>query len=625
MMGRQLMNQLIAFVVLCLAAPQLALAQEFVPGELIIKLKGKSTAATAQQFMGKVHGKMNLKSSISGLNMHRFSLKAGDDVMAKVSEFQADPLVEYAEPNYILRKVQANDMVMSEAFGEEDMIAQFQSGDTYTQSNANTGVTQAWPLMRTLGQYADRPIVAVIDTGVNYNHTKLVASGAMWVNAAESSGAAGVDDDGNGYIDDIRGYNFHGANGNPMDDDSSSHGTHVAGIVLGVGQNIFHASPEPARIRIMALKFLGADGSGSTSNAVSAIYYAVNNGAQVINNSWGGSSYSQALHDALTYAYERKVFIASAAGNYTKNNDTVDMYPANYPVPGQVSVAASTDSDALSTFSNYGATKVHVAAPGSAITSLGSGNTYRTMSGTSMASPFVAGLAALVLREAPQLTGYQIKSLISNTVTYVGGLSTKVSSQGRTDVYDAIVAAQSEVNTTASQPTYKAENRAPASSSAAVEAGPKGCGLVGGSAAMSALYGESGSGGGSQWLMILALTLIPLIVWQVVRARATGVSESRRKFERYQMSSEINLSVGGRQLTGQMSTISEGGLSFAADALLEKGGVVTIQIQSPDGKETVEVAGRIVWSEQNKAYGVQFDEAKDAIRGWTAGLSKARG
>jgi subtilisin family serine protease len=622
---------LISASLVCFVGLSTASAQEYVPGELIVKLKGKSSSATAQQFMGKVQGKMNLKGSMTGLNMHRFALKAGEDVWAKVNELKSDPLVEYAEPNYILKKIE-DDMVMSEPMSEQTVYEQFQSGDTYTQNLANTGVTQAWPLMRTLAQYSDRPIVAVIDTGVDYNHTKLTSSGAMWVNAAEQAGTPGVDDDGNGFVDDIYGYNFQGHNGTPMDDDSHSHGTHVAGIILGIGQNLFASSMEPARIRIMALKFLGADGSGSTSDAIAAIYYAVNNGAQVINNSWGGAGYSQSLHDALTYAYEHKVFIASAAGNYSKNNDTTDMYPANYPVPSQTSVASTTDSDALSSFSNYGASSVHVAAPGSAITSLAAGNSYRTMSGTSMASPFVAGLAAVILREAPGLSGFQIKTLISNTVTYVGGISTKVSSHGRTDVYDAIVAAKNELNTTSSQPSYKAEYRGPASTSAAAAEGPKGCGLVGGGAALKALTGGGSDAGGaspSNWMLILALTLVPLIVWQVARARENSTIESRRKYERFKMNSEISLNVGGRQLTGQMSTISEGGLSFAADALLEKGGIVNIQIQSPDGNETVEVAGRIVWSEQNKAYGVQFNETKEgvasSIRGWTQSLAKQRG
>lgn len=608
-------------MVVCIA--QSGWAQTYVPGEVIVKLKGKSSSTSSGNFFSKMQGKVSLKASFAAMNMHKVSLEGSlktGSVEAAIAELKADPSVEYAEPNYILKKTE--DSLQASAVMSEDQVReQMQTGDTFVQNYANVGVEQAWPLMRTLTQYSDRPIVAVIDTGVDYNHTIFRNSGAMWRNTAEVAGN-GIDDDGNGFVDDIYGWNFYGRNNNPMDDDD--HGTHVAGIVLGVGQDIFPTTWEPAKIRIMVLKFLGADGSGSTSDAVAAIYYAVNNGAQIINNSWGGSSYSQALHDALTYAYDRHVFITAAAGNTGKNNDSVDMYPANYPVPGQISVAATNDTDNMASFSNFGVSKVGLAAPGVSILSAVPAEGYRFMSGTSMASPFVAGLAALVLREAPDLTGYQIKNLIMNNATVLSNLSTRVKSSGRADVYDAIAAARGQISASAYQPTYKAEQRSPASAdSAAAEMAAKGCGSV------SASYLANGpSSGGdsdnsnSQGVGVAILLMIPLLAWQVLRMKAP--KKVKRQYDRFLMNSAMKMNVNGQDLVGHMRTISEGGLSFETNSLIEKGGIITMSIQSPDGKDIVQVQGHVVWSAEDKSYGVKFDEAKEgainSIRGWTKKL-----
>lgn len=596
-----------------------AMAQDYVPGEVIVKLKGKGFVTSGSNFQGKMQGGLSLKSSYPDMNIHQYSLKDGDNVLSKVEELRQDPEVEYAEPNYILRKSEES-LEASQAYSADDLSA-LAAASTYSQSYANTQVDQAWAIMKTLAQNSSRPIVAVIDTGVDYNHNVFRNSGAMWVNTGEVA-SNGVDDDGNGYVDDIYGYDFRNNDSSPMDDDE--HGTHCAGVILGVGQDIMATTQPAAKVRIMALKFLGADGSGSTSGAIAAIYYAVRNGAQVISNSWGGAGYSQSLHDALTYAYSNKVFIASAAGNYGSNNDSSPMFPASYPVPGQTAVAATTDYDNLASFSNYGASSVHVAAPGVSVLSTIPGNSFRYMSGTSMATPFVAGLGALILREAPNFTGYQIHDLIDNTVTSVSNLSTKVFARGRVNVYSAIQAAQVSSGTASYLPAYKADARGLASSSSSSStsaAAPKGCGTV----SAGGLFGVGSDGSAPGILMVIALTLLPLIVWQVLRDRKTQVQ--RRKFDRFVMESDIQLKVGGRQLTAHMHTISEGGLSFDADAMLAKGGIVTIQIQSPDGKESVAVQGHIVWSEQNQAYGVQFDQAKEgvlaSIRQWTANLVKA--
>lgn len=243
-----------------------------------------------------------------------------------------------------------------------------------------------------------------------------------------------------------------------------------------------------------------------------------------------------------------------------------------------------------------------------------------------MATPFVSGMAAMILREAPDLSGYQIRDLLVNSSDYVSSLSTKILSHGRVNVYGAIMGAKSEINTVSFQPSYSPDARGLASfGESAPASGPKGCGTV--STALLGQFKGSGSGGNSNSsgiLLVLAFTFLPLIVWQVVRSRS---AHSRRRYERFVMNSDIQLKVGGRELVGHMKTISEGGLSFCAEEMLDKGGIVNIQIQSPDGRESVQVQGHIVWCEKSKAYGVQFDEAREgvlsSIRQWTMNLVRA--
>jgi subtilisin family serine protease len=600
--------------------------QNYVPGEVLVKLKGKASFQARQQFLGKVQSKASLKSSFSRMNIHHMSLKAGTDLQQVINELKNDPDVEYAEPNYIITKL--NDLeVMSEAMSIDDVKAQNQalSSTSYSQSLANTQVTESWSELS--ASVAVTPVVAVIDTGVDYTHPVFVNSGAIWSNAGElgtdvngnNKATNGIDDDGNGYVDDYRGWNFFANNNAPMDDDE--HGTHVAGIILGISQNIFATTLQPAKVKIMPLKFLGADGSGTTSSAISAIYYAVRNGAKIINNSWGGSNYSQSLHDALAYAYNEKVTLVAAAGNYNSNNDSAPLYPANYPVPSQLSIAATNDYDNRASFSNFGKSSVHVASPGVGIVSTIPGNQYRYLSGTSMAAPFVAGMAAMLYREANNLSGYQIKNLILSSIDTKDILTNTVITGGRVNELKAVQAAKSQISILSEQPNYVAEP--PSAARAPAEAAPAktgGCGLI-----TTALMGAGGSGGATPSASVLiALLTIPLIVWFVIRQRASG--KGRRRFDRFMMNSDIKLNVGGRELVGHMRTISEGGLSFSAETMLEKGGVVTINITSPDGSENVQVQGHIVWSEQNQAYGVQFDHAREgvvmSIRRWTASLMR---
>lgn len=597
-------------------------AAEYVPGEVIVKLRGKAGSLGSSAFMGKMstEGKMKLKSSWKGLNMHHFSLKQGESVESIIAELKNDPDVEYAEPNYILR---ATAQVAQQKDLEAPMtLEQIQStvgAEAVAQTFAPIDLSQAWA-QETPNLAA--PIVAVIDTGLDYNHSVFVNSGAVWSNAGEIAGN-GIDDDHNGFVDDVRGWNFVNGSNDPDDDDAHGHGTHVSGIILGTTQNIFASPIAAAKIRIMPLKFLDSTGSGTTSAAVQAIYYAVNNGAKVLNNSWGGGSWSNSLITALTYAYNHDVAVVAAAGNSGTDNDVAPLYPASYPIPNIISVAASSDWDTLAGFSNYGVNSVHVASPGLSIRSTLPGNVYGYLSGTSMATPFVSGIAALMVREAPSMNGYQVKELIMQSAESISAFSGKVSTGARINVNNSILSAKAAVVDN-SQPSFSASSamRDPASATQVA-----GCGRV------ADIHSQGNGGGGAPppplqqnlgFFLLLLVMFSPVFLNVYLRSRKTDIS--RRRHPRYQISSSVKLKVGETELVGDVSTISLGGAQLNTQALLDQGGIVTMTIASPDGKDQIQVQGKVVWREECKSYGVQFANAEEtalaAISRWTQSLVK---
>jgi subtilisin family serine protease len=254
-------------------------------------------------------------------------------------------------------------------------------------------------------------VVAVLDTGIDYTHPDLQAN--MWVNPGEVP-ANGIDDDSNGYVDDVHGINasFRATNrSDPMDD--NGHGTHVAGTIGAVGGNGQGIVGVNQRVKLLGLKFLSASGSGSLSDAITAIEYMIqlkNRGVniRVANNSWGGSGYSAALEEAIERARNAGIIFVAAAGNDGADNDLEPSYPANFELENVVSVAAIDEDGNLASFSNYGASMVDIAAPGVGIYSTFPGNRYARLSGTSMATPHVVGAVALLLASEPGLTMTQV-------------------------------------------------------------------------------------------------------------------------------------------------------------------------------------------------------------------------
>lgn len=279
-------------------------------------------------------------------------------------------------------------------------------------------------------------VVAVVDTGIDYNHPALKDN--MWFNLAEKNGQPGVDDDGNGYVDDIHGADFISGKATPLDDEG--HGSHVAGTIAGrlPADDFYGVAPQA---RLMAIKTHNTKGEGSKSSVVKGILYAADNGARVLNCSWGGApeagEYDQMLFDAIEYANKKGAVLIASAGNAAANNDTGMHFPSNYDLPGIISVASSTSTDTRSYFSNYGSRTVDLAAPGSNIWSVtAGGKSYESLSGTSMASPHVSGAAAL-LASTPAGRGMSpadIRETLMNNVEKLQEWSTRVISGGRLDV-----------------------------------------------------------------------------------------------------------------------------------------------------------------------------------------------
>lgn len=350
--------------------------------------------------------------------------------------------VLYAEPNYMLHALNTpNDPMYSQQWGLNN------TGQTGGTIDMDIDAPEAWEV--TTG--SSNTIVAVIDTGVDYNHPDLAAN--IWNNVAEVGGLPGVDDDGNGYVDDFHGYDFANNDNNPMDD--HSHGTHVAGTVAALGNNGIGVTGVAWDAQIMAVKFLDAQGNGTTANAVEAIDYAVDNGAVIANASWGGNEpFSQTMYDAIAAAGEAdQVFVAGAGnGNFIgigQDNDFNPFYPASFDLDNIISVAAIDHVGNRAIFSNYGATSVDIGAPGVNILSTKPGSSYQTLSGTSMATPHVTGVAALLRSEFPTWTYDQVIDQILTSVVPNAALAGITTTGGQLNASNAIPIQHAEISVSA--------------------------------------------------------------------------------------------------------------------------------------------------------------------------------
>jgi subtilisin family serine protease len=338
----------------------------------------------------------------------RLELWGTPNPSATIAFLKMMPGVRYAEPDYVVsRQIIPNDTSFGTLWGLHN------TGQSGGLADADIDAPEAWDTFTGSSSF----VVADIDTGVDYNHPDLAAN--IYSNPNET--VNGLDDDGNGFVDDIRGWDFVNNDNNPIDD--NNHGTHVAGTIGAVGNNGIGVAGVNWNVKIMPLKFLNASGSGSTSVAISCLNYAVSKGVKVSNNSWGGGGFSQALFDAITNARNNGHLFVAAAGNSGSNNDAAAFYPANYNVDNVISVASIDRLDNRSSFSNYGATTVDLGAPGSAILSTVRNGGYSSFNGTSMATPHVVGVAALVWGQNPTMTYAQVRDRLFSTVRPVASLS----------------------------------------------------------------------------------------------------------------------------------------------------------------------------------------------------------
>jgi subtilisin family serine protease len=398
-----------------------------VPGEVVVKYRATQTLEAAIASLQAA----GLTEIVSRPNVPFVTgrIAAGRNFEQVLNVCKSNPTVEYAEPNYRLYALETTPT--PPVFPNDSYFGDL--WNMHQSSDNDIDAPEAWE--QTTG--SANVIVGVIDTGIDYDHEDLKDN--IWRNPGESGGGKennNIDDDGNGYKDDYRGWDFINKDNDPYDD--QDHGTHCAGTIGAVGNNGKGVVGVNWTVRLMPLKFLGSDGSGSTADAASAIIYATDNGAKVLSNSWGGGGASQALKDAIQYAHDHGVLFIAAAGNDGLNTDTSPNYPSNYDVPNVVSVASNDRNDRLSSFSNYGRRTVDLSAPGSSIYSTRPLSRYQFLSGTSMATPHVAGACALVWAKYPSLQSHEVLARVTGAVDRKSEFIGRMTSGGRLNVFNAL-------------------------------------------------------------------------------------------------------------------------------------------------------------------------------------------
>ena len=410
-----------------------------VPHEVIVKYRDRVSELDKSQVRSRVSAsRLRAFRILSGLEHQR--LPGNITVEQALEKYRQDPDVLYAEPNYIVRATNTpNDTRFSELWGL------FNTGLLGGTPGADIGAVAAWNV--TTG--SSNVVIAVIDTGIDYNHPDLSAN--MYRNASECT-ANGVDDDGNGHVDDCFGINTVNGGSNPMDD--YGHGTHVAGTIGSVGNNSTGVVGVNWSVNLMACKFLDAAGFGTTAGAIACLDYVKTmkeRGANIVatNNSWGGGGYSQALYEAIKSHQQAGILFVAAAGNGNAfgsgiNNDQTPFYPCAYDLSNVICVAATTRQDDRAPFSNFGRRTVHIGAPGTEILSTTPNGAYELLDGTSMATPHVTGTAALLKAADPERDWRAIRNLILTGGDDVASLAETIT-QKRLNAFGALTCTNSAV------------------------------------------------------------------------------------------------------------------------------------------------------------------------------------
>ena len=433
------------------AAPQANPDAQFVPNELLVQFRGGTNEAGRAAAHATVGGRFVETVTEGGSrndgkgDLELIALPPGMTIAAAQARLRVHPSVEFAEPNWVYyHQATSNDPY----FTNGSLWGMY--GDGSSPVNAfGSQAAEAWAAGNT---GSDSVYIGIIDEGFMYNHVDLAAN--AWTNPYDA--VDGIDNDGNGYVDDVRGWDFDGNNNTTFDGTQDDHGTHVAGTIGAAGGNGAGVAGVNWNVTMISGKFLGRRG-GTTANAIKAVNYFTDlkrrHGLNIVatNNSWGGGGFSQALLDAINAGGDENILFIAAAGNggsdgVGDNNDTTASYPSNYQCTKGgtrgwdcvVAVAAITSAGAKSGFSNYGATTVDIGAPGSGIYSTLPGkngaSTYGSYSGTSMATPHVTGAAALYAATHPAAYGWNIKDAILAAAVATPSLAGKTVTGGRLNV-----------------------------------------------------------------------------------------------------------------------------------------------------------------------------------------------
>jgi subtilisin family serine protease len=404
--------------------------------EILVRFKSGVTQQAIESITTRLNDEVEDRiESVQGLEViEDEDNRTSDEVMA---QYLALSEVEYAEANSEIKldhdsagkHVHANDEFFFKQW------ALFNHGQDGGKFGADISAMRAWSVTKG----SDQVVVAVLDSGVDYTHPDLANN--IWRRPEIIKAYQDDDLTDEGPIDDVHGFNVAEGTGDPMDD--NGHGTHCAGIIGAEGGNEAGITGVNWTVKIMALKFMDAEGAGTTGDAIEAINYVINRkragvNVRVISASWGSTMKSRALEDVIRKAGDEGILIVAAAGNASSDNDRVPHYPASYDLNNVISVAAVNRLDELTSFSNYGATSVHVAAPGEAIISTWLNHDFQEKKGTSMATPFVAGVAALVLATNPSISIVDLRARLLQSVDTLPALKGKVSTGGRINAAKAV-------------------------------------------------------------------------------------------------------------------------------------------------------------------------------------------
>ena len=411
---------------------QVTATREMVADHILVSIAPGHTAAEVAAAAGCT---VRHELPGSGVALLAFTYKAHADYAVNLQRLAAANSVRNAESDWIIHlngtpsgTLTFNDPLLAQQWGMDN---QGQSGG---KSDADIDAPEAWAIHTG----SKSVLVGVLDTGIDYNHPDLVAN--MWWNPGESGLDAqgrdkstnGIDDDGNGYVDDWRGWDFLNNDNDPADD--NGHGTHCAGIIGASGGNGTGVVGVCPNVSLVGLKWIDANGYGWTSDAIGAVLYSSRIGCKITSNSWGSNSYSLALKEAIDQAGTQGRLFVAAAGNYAGNNDVYPVYPSSYDSANIIAVASTDRVDSLSDFSCFGAASVDLGAPGTDIISCWPGGRYVNLSGTSMATPHVAGACALLLAAHPSLTAQKIKEQILTRGDPIPALAGKTVSGRRLNV-----------------------------------------------------------------------------------------------------------------------------------------------------------------------------------------------